>query len=51
VAAAVPRTAVLHHPLCLEHHSCPPIRRSGADPPPENVKRLEVIYNEVRGVM
>lgn len=41
------KTVVLHHPLCLEHHSCPPIKRSGADPPPENVKRLEVIYNEV----
>lgn len=44
------KTVVLHHPLCLEHHSCPPIRRSGGDPPPENVKRLEVIYNEVCGV-
>ena len=42
------RTAILHHPLCLEHHSCPPIRRSSGEPPPENVKRLEVIYNEVR---
>lgn len=41
-------TAILHHPLCLEHHSCPPIRRSSGDPPPENVKRLEVIYDEVR---
>ncbi|CAM9399981.1 unnamed protein product, partial [Ectocarpus sp. 8 AP-2014] len=40
-AAGAPktRTAVLHHPLCLQHHSCPPIRRWGADPPPENVKR------------
>lgn len=47
-AAPKTRTAVLHHPLCLEHHSCPPIRRAGADPPPENVKRLQVIYNEVR---
>ncbi|CAM9799296.1 unnamed protein product, partial [Ectocarpus sp. 12 AP-2014] len=45
------RTAVLHHPLCLQHHSCPPIRRWGADPPPENVKRLEVIYNEDSGVL
>lgn len=42
------KTVVLHHPLCLDHHSCPPIKRSGGDPPPENVKRLEVIYNEVR---
>ena len=41
-----PRTAVLHHPLCLKHFSCPPLKRS-SDPPPENVKRLEVIYNEV----
>lgn len=47
-----PRTAILHHPLCLEHHSCPPINRSSRhDPPPENVKRLEVIYNEVGGSM
>ncbi|CAM9682331.1 unnamed protein product, partial [Ectocarpus sp. 6 AP-2014] len=52
-AAGAPktRTAVLHHPLCLQHHSCPPIRRWGADPPPENVKRLEVIYNEDSGVL
>lgn len=51
VGAAGPKakTVVLHHSLCLEHHSCPPIKRSGGDPPPENVKRLEVIYNKVRG--
>lgn len=47
--SALPRTALLHHPLCLRHFSCPPIRRS-SDPPPENVKRLEVIYNEVCSV-
>lgn len=47
--STLPRTALLHHPLCLKHFSCPPIRRS-SDPPPENVKRLEVIYNEVCSV-
>lgn len=41
------KTVIFHHRLCLEHFTMPPIRRSGGDPPPENVKRLEVIYNEV----
>lgn len=41
------RTIIFHHRLCLQHFTMPPIRRSGGDPPPENVKRLEVIYNEV----
>jgi Ankyrin repeats (3 copies) len=35
-------TLLFHHELCTQHRSCPPITRSGPEPPPENVKRLEV---------
>ncbi|KAG5177795.1 hypothetical protein JKP88DRAFT_350538 [Tribonema minus] len=44
-------TLVMKHALCEAHYSCPPIRRSGPEPPPENVRRLEVIYDEDTGVL
>jgi len=45
-------TLLVHHPLCLEHHTCPaPITRSSDDPPPENVVRLQVLADKDLGTL
>ena len=45
-------TFLICHELCLLHRSCPPIRRDTVmDPPPENVRRLQVLINEDSGIL
>ena len=45
------RTLVMCHELCMLHRTCPPIRRDGHEPPPENVRRLHVLLNEDDGIL
>jgi len=44
-------TKIFTHETCLKHHSCHEIRRDGEhdDPPPENVRRLEVLVGTREG--
>lgn len=45
------KTFVLTHELCVLHRSCPPIRRDSPEPPPENVRRLQVLIDEETGIL
>mmetsp|Transcript_27116 Transcript_27116/g.54231 ORF Transcript_27116/g.54231 Transcript_27116/m.54231 type:complete len:892 (+) Transcript_27116:385-3060(+) len=45
------KTVILCHELCSKHYSCPPIYRGGPDPPPENIRRLEVLINSETGIL
>uniref|UniRef100_A0A7S1B8M9 Histone deacetylase domain-containing protein n=2 Tax=Corethron hystrix TaxID=216773 RepID=A0A7S1B8M9_9STRA len=45
------KTILLCHELCSKHYSCPPIYRGGPDPPPENIRRLEVLINSETGIL
>eukprot|EP00612_Vaucheria_litorea_P005900 CAMPEP_0171459748 /NCGR_PEP_ID=MMETSP0945-20130129/4901_1 /TAXON_ID=109269 /ORGANISM="Vaucheria litorea, Strain CCMP2940" /LENGTH=606 /DNA_ID=CAMNT_0011985815 /DNA_START=371 /DNA_END=2191 /DNA_ORIENTATION=+ len=47
----MPKTLIVRHELCEMHRSCPSFERGGPEPPPENSKRLEVIYNSDTGVL
>ena len=43
---------VFAHELCVLHRSCAPIRRdSNQEPPPENVRRLEVLLDQETGIL
>ena len=47
-------TLILCHELCIQHRTCPPIVRGDvetSDPPPENVRRLNVIINDDDGIL
>jgi len=46
-------TVLICHDLCSLHRSCPPIRRSShaSEPPPENVRRLEVLIGQETGIL
>jgi acetoin utilization deacetylase AcuC-like enzyme/ankyrin repeat protein len=47
-------TLLLCHELCIQHRTCPPIVRDDADasePPPENVRRLNVLINDEDGIL
>lgn len=45
-------TMVLAHELCTLHRSCAPIRRdSNQEPPPENVRRLQVLLDSETGIL
>lgn len=45
-------TMVFAHELCILHRSCPPIRRDSTnEPPPENVRRLEVLLDQETGIL
>lgn len=44
-------TLLLGHELCLLHHTCAPIRRDSAEPPPENVRRLQVLLDKDTGIL
>jgi len=44
-------TMIICHELCLLHRTCPPIRRSEPDPPPENVRRLQVLVDPSTGIL
>lgn len=44
-------TLLLGHELCLLHRTCAPIRRDSAEPPPENVRRLQVLLDRDTGIL
>jgi ankyrin repeat protein len=44
-------TLLLHHEVCLRHHTCPPILRDSEEPPPENIRRLHVLVNPETGIL
>jgi len=47
-------TLILCHELCIQHRTCPPIMRGDvetSEPPPENVRRLNVLINDDDGIL
>jgi acetoin utilization deacetylase AcuC-like enzyme/ankyrin repeat protein len=44
-------TLLLGHELCLLHRTCVPIRRDSPEPPPENVRRLQVLLDKDTGIL
>lgn len=44
-------TAIVSNPLCVQHHTCPPSAVESTSAPPENIKRLQVLVDEERGVL
>lgn len=44
-------TLLIHHELCMQHHTCPPILRGSEEPPPENIRRLHVLVNPHTGIL
>lgn len=44
-------TMILCHELCILHRTCPPIRRDSPEPPPENVRRLQVLTDPDTGIL
>lgn len=44
-------TAILSHPLCRMHYTCPPSETESPSAPPENIKRLHVIIDERVGCL
>lgn len=47
-------TLILCHELCIQHRTCPPIVRGDVEtpePPPENVRRLNVLINDDDGIL
>ncbi|GKY96269.1 hypothetical protein MPSEU_000586400 [Mayamaea pseudoterrestris] len=45
------KTLLFSHELCLLHRSCPPIHRDSPEPPPENVRRLQVLLDPDTGIL
>lgn len=44
-------TLLFSHELCILHRTCPPIRRDSPEPPPENVRRLQVLLDKETGIL
>jgi len=44
-------TAIVTHPICRKHYTCPPSQVETANAPPENMKRLHVIIDEKEGAL
>jgi hypothetical protein len=44
-------TAVLTHPSCMRHYTCPPSEAEQASVPPENVRRLKVLLDGQSGAL
>ena len=44
-------TAILSHPLCIKHFTCPPSDTEGSSAPPENVKRITVLLDKDKGAL
>lgn len=44
-------TAIITHPLCRMHHTCPPDEVEDMYAPPENIKRLSVLLDEKIGIL
>ena len=40
-------TAVLTHPMCVRHFTCPPSSTNSPSAPPENIRRLSVLLDQV----
>ena len=40
-------TAVLTHPMCIKHFTCPPSATNSPQAPPENIRRLTVLLDKV----
>ena len=40
-------TAVLTHPMCIRHFTCPPSTTNSPQAPPENIRRLTVLLDKV----
>ena len=49
--AAPPPPVIIAPDECFLHHTCAPITRSSADPPPENVNRLQVLLHRRTGIL
>ena len=46
-----PTTAVLTHPYCRMHYTCPPSSTEELSAPPENFRRLSVVIDEQHGAL
>ncbi|KAL3924669.1 MAG: hypothetical protein SGILL_000906 [Bacillariaceae sp.] len=45
-------TLLITHELCILHRTCHPIRRDNeSEPPPENVRRLQVLVDKESGIL
>ena len=44
-------TAIVSHPYCMRHFSCPPSEVNSPSAPPENVRRLVVLLDKADGVL
>jgi hypothetical protein len=44
-------TLLLGHEVCMLHRTCAPIRRDSPEPPPENVRRLQVLLDNETGIL
>ena len=44
-------TAIVTHPICRKHYTCPPSQTETSNAPPENMKRLHVIIDENDGAL
>lgn len=51
LSAPVAATALLTHPLCMQHFSCPPSELDTHSQPPENVRRLTVLLDGFNGAL
>ena len=43
-------TAVLTHPMCVRHFTCPPSSTNSPSAPPENIRRLSVLLDQVQHI-
>ncbi len=46
-----PSTALMYHPLCSQHNTCPPHELDTPQAPPENSKRLAVLIDDGKGIL
>ena len=46
-----PPTAIITHPACRRHYTCPPSQTESNSAPPENMKRLSVLIDETAGCL
>lgn len=45
------QTAIISHPYCRLHHTCPPSAVDHPSAPPENIKRLSVLLDHENGIL
>jgi hypothetical protein len=46
-----PTTAIISHPFCRMHYTCPPSATEELSAPPENFRRLSVVIDEQHGAL